>query len=111
MSFYLALHTGKDYDSESYDEAAGNLLNLFTSIVSDRAALASLTHDSPITGASTEIEVMMEENELVAKAVLDLQCEEKVKFDKGRFTKLVRAHASTAWPQMKIVKKAVAEPQ
>jgi len=109
MSFYLALHTGVNYTADAYDEAAGAMLNLLSTILSDRAALSTLTHGAPLTSAKSEIEVAIEEGELVAKAVLDLECPEKAKLDKAKFTKMVKGHVDAdRWPAMKIVKKAVA---
>ena len=109
MSFYLALHTGIDYTPEDYHEAAGTLLNLLSSILSDREAIKVLTHNSVLTHTKSDIEVSLEEGELVAKAVVDMQGDPKVKLDKAKFTKMAKGHRDAdRWPAMKIVKKAVA---
>ena len=111
MSFYLALHTGTDYTSESYDEAAGVLLNLMCSILSDKDKLASLTSGAGYSKTKVEIEASLQDEdtrELIVKAVIDFEGSDKLKFDKSKFTKMVRGHADyERWPQLKIFKKAV----
>tara|TARA_Y100000768_G_scaffold383479_1_gene365711 strand:+ start:314 stop:661 length:348 start_codon:yes stop_codon:yes gene_type:complete len=109
-SYYIALHTGTDYSVDEYHAAAGRLMQLLVSLMSDKETLHSLTTPVP-THTKCEIEVLLEPTasgrELVCRAVLDLHCE-KAKFDKARFSKLVRAHESALeWPDLKIAKRTV----
>lgn len=109
--YYVELRTGEDYDVDSYDQAAGRLANVIVSLLSDTASLDSVTHNKR-DSCNSEVEVMLEEGpqgrELVAKAVIDILAEVKVKFDKAKFSKLVKAHPGTdEWPNMRVAKKQV----
>lgn len=109
-SYYVAIHTGKDYDSVGYHSAAGNLMKVFTDLLSDRAVVSQLTHSENVHSATTEVEACLEgePRELVGKAVIDVMTEEKVKFDKPKLTKLVKEHElSLQWPQIKILKRLI----
>lgn len=97
---------------QDYDEPAGKLVTLLTDILSSRDTVASLTHPMEAIAVTSEIEVSLEPTEtgreLVGKAVIDIECNEKVKFDKPKFSKLVKAHHNAGlWPGMKIAKKQV----
>lgn len=110
-SYYVALHTGQDYAEAEYEAAAGQLVALLTTILSSRKTLADLTDVSP-TGVTTEIEAALEPTldgrELVAKAVIDILCPDKAKFNKAKFSALVKASPEASlWPAMKIAKKLV----
>lgn len=110
-SYYVAVHTGVDYTPDTYDEAAGTLVNTLTTLFADLKTLQSLA-GTAVTSASTEIEVSLEEGgggrELVGKAVVDLMAAEKLKFDKSRLSKLIKATPEAdLWPSMKIAKKLV----
>ena len=56
----------------------------------------------------SEVEVILEgyPRELVAKAVVDVTAESKVRFDKGKFTTAVKAGADIAW-SVRVYKKQV----
>jgi hypothetical protein len=108
-TYYVAVNTGLDYSLDTYDAAAGTLVNLLEQILSSRTTVASLTGTNP-TNVTSEIEVGLEgkPRELVGKAVVDVLAPTKVKFDKNRFSKLVKANpAADAWPQLKISKRQV----
>lgn len=109
-TYYLALHTSTDYDAESYDMYAGLLLQLMIATLSDRDTLHSLVTPPPVQ-TKCEIEVLLEPNasgrELVCRAVLDLQSE-RAKFDKAKFSKLIKAHEiAVHWPELKVAKRGV----
>ena len=111
-SYYLAVHTGVDYAADDYDAAAGSLANLLTDVLSSRQSLSQITHNTPLLSATSEIEVSLDESsegrELVGKAVLDMLAPAKVKLDKAKFSKLIKAHAEAErWPQLKIAKRLV----
>ena len=108
-SYYVALHTGQDYSEPEYETAAGQLVALLTTLLSSRETIADLTDVSP-TSVTTEIEAVLEGSprELVAKAVIDILCPEKAKFNKAKFSALVKAsQEASLWPAMKIAKKLV----
>lgn len=110
-SYYIALHTGQDYSASEYGTAAGQLIALLTTILSSRETIASLTEVSPTT-VTSEIEAILEPTangrELVAKAVIDIVCPEKAKFNKAKFSALIKASPEASlWPAMKIAKKLV----
>ena len=103
-TYYLTVQTGQNYDSTDYDAAAGAMVALLTQILSDKGHLTDLVQ-ADINKATTEIEVLMEDGELVGKAVLDVQSAQKVKFDKTKFSKLVKQHSP--WPNVRISKRQV----
>jgi hypothetical protein len=109
-SYYIALHTGEDYDVENYDDAAGRLMNLLSTVLSDREALTRLV-GTPLYKSQAEIEASMESvdgsRELIAACVLDMWAGKKVKFDKAKFSKMVKLNELNAWPDMKVAKKHV----
>mgnify|MGYP006180748047 CR=1 FL=1 len=109
-TYYVAVHTGVDYPPDAYDEAAGSMVSVLTTLFADATALSQLT-GAEFESASTEIEVSLEEGsegrELVGKAVLDLMAIDKLKLDKGRLSKLIKSTADDRWPNMKIAKKLV----
>tara|TARA_Y100001963_G_C6644566_1_gene382661 strand:+ start:462 stop:815 length:354 start_codon:yes stop_codon:yes gene_type:complete len=111
-SYFVELRTGTDYTPEDYDAAAGRLVEVFVSLLADPANIDSLTHDTPRTSCTSEVEVSLEVNgearELVAKAVVDIMADEAVKFDKARFTKLLKARPEAdEWKKMKVNKRQV----
>lgn len=108
-TYYLAIHTGVDYPSDTYDSAAGKLVDLLTRIFSSRDTVSSLTNCAP-DSVSSEIEVLLESDprELVGKAVVDILATQKVKFDKNKFSRLVKGSPEAElWPMLKIVKRQV----
>jgi len=110
-SYFVAVHTGVDYTLDEYDTAAGKLVALLTHILSSRETVSSLIGVDP-ESVTSEIEVSLEPSkdgrELVGKAVIDVMCSMKVKFDKPQFSKLVKAMPDAQlWPAMKIAKKQV----
>ena len=108
-SFYVAVHTGQDYSLEDYDAAAGRLVVLLTAIFSNRTTLLSLTHNSPLDQATSEIEVGLEgvngSRELVGKVVVDMMGAQRVKFDKAKLSKQLKVNDE--WPNMKVLKQQV----
>ena len=114
-SYWIGINTGVDYDPESYDEAAGTLVNMLTSLLADANVLKQITHSASVTSALAEIEVGLESTdsgrELVGKAVLDVAGPEKVQLDKPKLSKLIKARAEADnWPKMTITKKRVPDP-
>ena len=108
-SYYVAVHTGKDYDSATYDQFAGELLQVMTDLLGDHEKVAAIAN-ATLTSATSEVEVCLEGDprELVAKAVVDILTEEKPKFDKPKLTKFIKENAlSLQWPRLKIMKRLV----
>ena len=113
-SYLIHVYTGEDYDSDAYDKAAGQLLALFTDLLSQRGTIHTLTHHADLESCASEIEIGMEATpegrELVGKAVIDISASSKVKFDKAKLSKMIKAHsAAEAWPQLKVAKNAVTD--
>ncbi len=112
-TYYLELRTGMDYTALEYDKAAGRLVNMITAILSNSEHITALVHTAERTSCNSEIEVMLDtaENgtrELVAKVVVDVEAEVAVRFDKGKWTKLLKARPeSDEWPNPKIIKRQV----
>ncbi len=107
-SFYIHVSTGTDYGREDYDAAAGRATGMLVNVLSSAEAVSALTGDAPRESCHSEIEVCIEEHELVVKAVVDVRAPEKVKCDKGKLTKMLKAQAcASEWPKLKIAKRAV----
>lgn len=107
-SYFLELRTGENYTEPCYDEAAGSLMHMLANILSNAEHLSALTHNAPRESCHSEIEVMLEEGELVAKAVVDIHAQGPVKLDKSKFTKLVKARAEAEeWKNLKVHKRQV----
>jgi len=89
---------------------------VFVSLLSDPTTIQSLTHDAPHKSCTSEVEVVLESNgegrELVAKAVIDITADDPVKFDKARWTKLLKARPEAdEWKKMKVNKRMVPQDQ
>lgn len=85
---------------------------LLAQILADKSVMASITHNTNISSAGSEIEVGLEPydegHELVGKAVVDVLAPERVKLDKAKLTKLIRGRPEAdEWPDMKIAKRQV----
>jgi hypothetical protein len=107
-SYYLELRTGTSYDEDEYDAAAGRLISMLASVLSSDSHVSALTHAAPRESCHSEIEVSLDENELIAKAVVDVVAQDAVKFDKAKFTKIIKAQAQTEeWKTLKIHKRQV----
>jgi hypothetical protein len=111
-SYFLECRTLTDYDNETYDAAAGRLTGMLVGLLSVPESLSVLTHDAERETTQSEIEIMLEEGEgsreLVAKVVVDITGPKPVKFDKSKWTKMVKAHpACQEWPKMILRKKQV----
>ena len=109
-AYYIAVHTGVDYNEDTYDAAAGRLVAMLTGLLADHETLTTLTGTEEFT-AHTEMEVSLEDSvecrALVASAVVDLTAETKLKLDKAKLTKMIKARPQAEeWPAMKIAKKA-----
>ncbi len=112
-SYWIELRTGTDYSLETYDEAAGQMVCLLYHILSNRDQITQMVSGDSIMSMESEVEVSLAENaaggrELVGKAVLDLFATKKLKLDKPKLSKLVRARKEADnWPNLKVLKKAV----
>ena len=113
-SYLIHVYTGTDYDPSQDDAAAGSILAMFTDLLSSRGTISTLTHHTNIDSCTSEVEISMEPTldgrELVGKAVVDISARSKVKFDKAKLSKLIKAHpAADAWPHLKVSKNAVTD--
>lgn len=111
-SYFIEIRTNTDYTLADYDAAAGRLVSMLVALLADSSTITSVTHDAPRESCHSELEVTLESNddgrELVGKAVIDIIANEPVKFDKSRWTKLVKASPEAEeWKKMKINKRQV----
>ena len=112
-SYFLELHTGNDYTSDNYDVAAGRMVHMCVSLLSNPQSIDALTHDAARDSCHSEVEVGLEPTasggrELVAKAVVDIVGPMHVKFDKSKLTKLLKARPEyVEWKSIKVYKKMV----
>lgn len=111
-SYWIGINTGTDYKPGDYDDAAGTLVNLLASLLSDNKVITQITHAAHVDGAVADIEVGMEATpmgrELVCKAVLDVTAPERVQLDKAKLSKLIKSHPDAElWPHMSVTKKRV----
>ena len=111
-SYFIELQTGTDYTPADYDAAAGRLVTMCVALLSDQQNVMSLTHDAERESCHSEVEVGLETTangrQLVAKAVVDVLADQPVKFDKSKFTKLLKARPEAdEWKSMKIFKRQV----
>jgi len=107
-TYYLSVHTGIDCTPDTYTQEAGKLTTLLADILNDTAQLAAFTHNATLESVQSEVEVSVEGDprELVAKAVVDVTAEAKVRFDKGKFTTAVKTGADSVW-SVRVYKKQV----
>ena len=109
-SYYLDVRTGMDYSAEEYDAAAGRLANVLVELLSTGENIKLLTHDSERESCHSEIEVMLDEGsdgrELVAKIVVDITAPQPVKFDKAKWTRMLKVSAYE-WKALKTSKRQV----
>ena len=109
-SYWIGLNTGVGYASDTYDEAAGMLVNMLTALLTDTAVLKQITHNAEISSAMAEIEVKLDEGALVGQAVLDMIGPSKIQLDKTKLSRLIKAREETdLWPKLTIRKKRVPE--
>lgn len=108
-SYFIGINTGVTYKLDDYKEAADQLVNMLSTVLTDSTSLADITHNVPFESGNAEIQVSLEPiaRELVAEAVLDMRGD-KVPVDKGRLSKLLKAsQEAQQWPSMQISKKRV----
>ena len=107
-SYFVEVHTGTHYGPGEYDAAAGRLSNMLVSVLSDPAAIGTLTQDALRTNCHSEIEVGLEEDELVAKTVIDLVGPGPIALAKAKFTQMLKARPEAdEWKHMKVTKRMV----
>ena len=110
-SYFLQILTGNDYPHpEDYDLAAGSLINMVVSLLSNPETLDQLTDERTHTKSSVEVGLEQTDRgrELVAKIVLDIDGPAMSRFDKPKWTKILKARPeSDAWTKPKILKTVV----
>jgi len=117
FSFYLAVHTGTNYqaDDGSYEIAAGRLLAMLSLILGSRKNMDDLlsvkNYECSVIDLLAELdECSTGERELVARVSMTVvtKGKEKVDISKGLFSKLIRQHELAAtWNSLKIAKRAI----
>jgi hypothetical protein len=97
-----------DTDPTNTTKPRAHSCTCLPAILSNAEHISALTHDAPRESCHSEIEVMIEEQELVAKAVVDVVAAHAVKLDKAKFTKIVKARAEAEeWKGLEVHKRQV----
>lgn len=115
-SYYVAVHTGKNYDHEDYTRAAGTLANMLTEVLSkDNYEKQLLKGEAEEVRNELEVGLLSHNDgqgwELVAECVIDCIGPGKVSLDKPALSKLLKGSPLNEWgDRLKILKKAVVEP-
>ena len=89
-SYHLAVHTDEYPGEEEYSESAQSLVSHLESILCDSQSVEKLTKRAPLDTFHTEVEVHIEDDELVAAAVVDIDAEGRIIFDKPKFVKMIK---------------------
>ena len=89
-TYYLGIRTGVKPDAQSYQEQAEGLVEHLQCILEDLPTVQALTRMSPFEVFHTSVEIKMEQGELCAAAVVDIDAPGKVQLDKTKFSRLVR---------------------
>ncbi len=111
-SYFVEVHTGNDYTPETYDAAAGRLVHMCVGLLSNTDHITQLTHDAVRESCHSELEAGLDitptGRQLVAKVVVDIVGPQPIKFDKSKFTKLLKARPEAdEWKAMKVFKRMV----
>ena len=105
-SFFVSLYAPGPVASEEYTMQAGRMVNIFTSVLTDKAKIAALTKGAPLSGFHTELDVSQtEDGGLLGRAVVEIQAEVRVGLDKTKLSKELK-HAAP-WKNCKVEKRAV----
>ena len=105
-TYFLEVSTGAAYGVEEYDAAAGRLVNALVEILSDTENINMLTGNAERASCHSEVEVNLSNGELAAKVVVDIAAEAPVKFDKAKWTKMLKTTAYE-WKKIKTNKRQV----
>jgi hypothetical protein len=82
------------------------MVNIFTSVFTDKAKIAALTKGAQLSGFHTELDVSQtEDGGLLGRAVVDIQAEVRVVLDKTKLSKELKHTAP--WKNCKVEKRAV----
>lgn len=110
-SYYLAVHTGREYNPEDYTRAAGVLANMLTEVLSKANFEAGLCKGEEVESIRNDVEICMqgeERMELVGECLVECTAKGKVDVHKPTLSKLIRSSPLNEWGEgVKVVKKAV----
>jgi len=110
-SYYIAVHTGKNYDHTEYARAAGVLANMLTgTLCSDNYENVLLK--GAVEEVRNELEIGLVQNEqgweLVGECVVDCTGPGKMSLDKPALSKMLKGSPLNEWgDRLKVIKKAV----
>ena len=102
-SFYVSLSTTEWRDT--YQQEAGHMANVFVDILSDTAKIAMLTKNAELSGCHSDIDVGLDDDKLIGRAVIEFEAEKRVTLDKTRLSQMLRSAAP--WKNCKVEKRAV----
>lgn len=103
-TYFLGIRTGIKPDPATYQEQAEGLVEHLQCILGDLPTVQALTRMSPFTDCQTNVEIRIDDGELCAAAVVDIDAPGKVQLDKTKFSKLVKDKYTG---RVKVEKRAV----
>lgn len=111
QSYLITFLTKDHFYDDDYQNAAGQLVNLFSEIFTNKEHIATLTKSAPLTAFNTELEVTQPASDgLTGTAVVDMECETKVQIDKTKLSALVKKLSKNApWESVRIEKRAITD--
>lgn len=96
-AYFVTIVTNDSFPVELYQHNAGLIVNTLQDVLGDPDSLETVIHtpESQYHTAHIEVEVKQVElepvSQIVCRTVVEIEAEQKVKFDKNAFTKIVRA--------------------
>jgi len=113
-TFFISVHSGRDYNPEDYARTADVLANLMKEALSSENFEAGLAKSKgSITEVQNEIEISLQPTqeggrELVAECVVDITTDDyRANLEKPFLTKLIKNSKLNEWgDRMRITKKA-----
>jgi len=105
-SFYVSLLAPGPIATEEYSLHARKMVEVFTSLLTDKAKIATLTRNAALSLCHTELEVqLLEDGGLLGRAVVDMEAEVRVSFDKTKLSRELKGAAP--WKNCKVEKRAM----
>lgn len=104
-SFFVTVRTGETSTKEDYETSVESLKRLFNAILTEEAIKVYCKGD--VQSLRAEMEILIEQDELTLKAVLDIEATEKIVLDKAKLTTVLRNNEFNKWGNLKVEKRAV----
>ena len=109
-SYFIAVQTMQDYTVEEYAEVSQRMASLLEDVFGNSQILSQITNGAEYESCQVDIEVALEgeKRQLLGKAVLDFMGPYKVKLDKPKLSKILKARPEVElWPLLKVAKRLV----